>query len=266
MVFNQYNLLFKRMQNSSWNFCDSDSEELYNKNLVSKPIDWYYRNNPITYTFNSLGYRCKELNDLNLNDYVLFLGDSHTEGIGLHLEDTYAYQVSKKLNKDYFNLGSGGTGTDAMFYNLMTWLHTFPHPKYICLFYTENTRSLVKAQNDFRYQNISINWSEGDTNHDNAKKFLVLGDLLGYFNSRTNLYANMIDNILKHHKIPYKNISTYEQKLDIPYHIEVIDAFSKPRARDYHVGIEWHNEVTDLLVSDYHDKYSNATVNSIIRG
>lgn len=266
MVFNQYNLLFKRMQSSSWNFCDSDSEEFFNKNLISKPKDWYYRDNPISYTFNSLGFRCSELSEINFDNYILFLGDSHTEGVGLHLENTYPYQVSKQLNKSYFNLGSGGTGIDVMFYNLITWLNTFPHPQYIVLFYTENTRTLVKMPDDFRYQNISINWSEGDTNHDNAKKFLVLGDLLGFFNSRTNLYAKMIDSILKNHKIHYKNITTYDQKLDSPQHIEVINAFTKPRARDYHVGIEWHNEVTELLVKDYHDKYSNATVYSTIRG
>lgn len=265
MVFNQHNLFFKRQLSETYHFLDSDDEELFNKNLTTKPQDWFYRNNPITYKMNSLGFRCQELSDIDLNDYILFLGDSHTEGLGLHLEHTYPYKVSKKLNKSYFNLGIGGTGADVMFCNLITWLHTFPHPKYIVLFYTENTRTLVKPQEDFRYENIAVSWAEGIRNVEDMKKFLVLGDLLGYFHSRTNLYVHMVDAILKYHKIPYKNITIYEQPVNPPYNIEVIEAFSKPRARDMHVGIEWHQEVTEVLVKDYHDKYSNATINSTAR-
>ena len=263
MVRGQYNLFFQRQINTTYNFIDGDSEELYKENLLKKPIDWFYRNNPITYKYNSSGFRCHEFNDLNFNNYILFLGDSHTEGVGLHLEDTYAYKVSKQLHKSYANLGIGGTGIDIMFFNLITWLHTFPHPKYIVLYYSESTRTIIKPQNTHRYENISINWpgiQEG------TKNFLVNGDLVGFFNGRINMYVDMIDTILKHHKIPYKNISSFSQSIDEPHEIEVITSNDKPRARDVHVGVEWHNEVTELLVNDYHDKYSNATVNSTIRG
>lgn len=267
MNFGQYNLLFKRQVDSTFYFIDSDSEELYKKNLVEKPIDWLYRNGTITYKFNSLGFRCNELKDIDFDNYILFLGDSHTEGVGLHLENTYPYQVSKKLYKSYFNLGIGGTGIDVMFYNLITWLHTFPHPKYVVLFYTENTRSLINPGSDCdTYKNISAKWAEGKINQEDTNQFIVSGDLLGFFNGRMNLCLKMIDTMCKQYKIPYKNITTYEHNVTPSNSIELIDSFTKPRARDNHVGIEWHDEVTELLVNDYLDKYYNATFHSTSRG
>lgn len=259
MILGQYNLFKVRACNHTYNWLDGDTEELYKKNLTLQPANWFYRNNPITYKYNSNGFRCVEIDALNFDNYILFLGDSHSEGIGLHLEHTYPYQVSKKLYKSYYNLSIGGTGLDIMLYNLMSWLHTFPHPKYIVLFYTENTRSLLKGIGDFEYANIGVKWTQSKTgNNEDIKKFLVLGDLIGFFHSRIHLYVNIIDSVLKFHKIPYKNITSYDHKLDNPQNIEVIDSFNKPRARDYHVGVEWHNEVTELLVNDFLDKYSNA--------
>ena len=38
----------------SWDFCGIDTCELYKKNLKTQRRDWYYRNNTIKYTLNSL--------------------------------------------------------------------------------------------------------------------------------------------------------------------------------------------------------------------
>jgi DNA polymerase III alpha subunit len=60
---------------------------------------------------------CKSINikieDIDLNNYILFIGCSHTEGIGLELQTTYPYLVSEELKCDYYNLGLGGTGIDV---------------------------------------------------------------------------------------------------------------------------------------------------------
>jgi hypothetical protein len=97
-------------------FNSTDSEELYHKNKIEKGSNWYYYGNEIEYKFNSWGYRTKEFDNLD-NDYLLTFGCSYTEGIGLHYEDMWSTKLSKVLNLDIFNLGSGGNGADFQMYN-----------------------------------------------------------------------------------------------------------------------------------------------------
>ena len=109
-------------------FSGSDTLEIYENNLKTKPIDWYYRTNQISYVRNKNGHRCKNIEDIDLNNYILTIGCSHTEGIGLKLEDTYPYLLSQMMNCDYYNLGIGGIGIDILNYNLVTWFSKIKNP------------------------------------------------------------------------------------------------------------------------------------------
>jgi hypothetical protein len=104
------------LSNQKIYFNSTDSEELYQKNKIEKGSNWYYYDNEIEYKFNSWGYRSKEFDDLD-KDYLLTFGCSYTEGIGLHYEDMWSTKLSKVLNLDIFNLGSGGNGADFQMYN-----------------------------------------------------------------------------------------------------------------------------------------------------
>jgi len=104
------------LSNQKRYFHSTDYEELYQKNKIEKGSDWYYYDNEIEYKFNSWGYRTKEFDDLE-KDYLLTFGCSYTEGIGLHYEDMWSTKLSKVLNLDIFNLGSGGNGPDFQMYN-----------------------------------------------------------------------------------------------------------------------------------------------------
>lgn len=104
------------LSNQKIYFNSTDYEELYQKNKIEKGSDWYYYDNEIEYKFNSWGYRTKEFDDLE-KDYLLTFGCSYTEGIGLHYEDMWPTKLSKVLNLDIFNLGSGGNGPDFQMYN-----------------------------------------------------------------------------------------------------------------------------------------------------
>jgi len=104
------------LSNQKIYFNSTDYEELYQKNKIEKGSDWYYYDNEIEYKFNSWGYRTKEFDDLE-KDYLLTFGCSYTEGIGLHYEDMWSTKLSKVLNLDIFNLGSGGNGPDFQMYN-----------------------------------------------------------------------------------------------------------------------------------------------------
>ena len=62
------------------NFWSTDSEELFVKNTTSQPDNWHWHNTPVTYSWNQLGYRTKEISDV-YDDFLLTFGCSYTEGI-----------------------------------------------------------------------------------------------------------------------------------------------------------------------------------------
>ena len=100
-------------------FAHTDSEELYKKNLKKYGSDWYYANNPITYKFNKLGYRMKQLEEVDYDNYYAFFGCSFTAGIGINVEDTFAYKISKRANVDYINASISGSGVDFVYHNFI---------------------------------------------------------------------------------------------------------------------------------------------------
>jgi hypothetical protein len=98
-----------------------ESEESYKSNLLRQPFYWEYRNKNIKYKYNSNGHRSCEIDQLNY-DYILFSGCSITEGVGLQEEDCYTHLVAKKLNKQFYNLGVGGSSPSIAIRNIITFL------------------------------------------------------------------------------------------------------------------------------------------------
>lgn len=98
----------------------ADSKNHFEGHLKTQPADWEYRTKRVLYTRNSLGHRCKELDDLS-DDFILFIGCSLTEGVGVALEDSFTYKLSQQLNMDYYNLGLAGSGADLLSENLSMW-------------------------------------------------------------------------------------------------------------------------------------------------
>jgi len=75
--------------NITLDFVGGDSKQQFNKNVLTQPIDWYYHDKKLTYSFNNQGHRSKNFKDIDQDNYILFTGCSHTMGIGLELEKTY---------------------------------------------------------------------------------------------------------------------------------------------------------------------------------
>lgn len=87
-----------------------DNEENFRKN--PKPG---YTETSITYSYNGHGFRTKEFDLSNGKRNILFLGCSHTEGIGLREEDTWVHKVSQHFpDHNCYNLGIGGGSTDMV--------------------------------------------------------------------------------------------------------------------------------------------------------
>lgn len=93
-----------------------DSEANFEKN----PKHGYTKTS-ITYDYNSHGFRTQEFDLASSRKNILFFGCSHTEGIGLRVEDTWVYKVSQNFpDHNCYNLGVGGGGPDMvtrMLYN-----------------------------------------------------------------------------------------------------------------------------------------------------
>ena len=86
---------------------NSDSE----KNYVR--LGNHYNPESFDYTFNGQGFRSDEFNN---EPSLVFIGCSNTEGIGLPLEESWAYQVWDGVGRPspFINLGIGGAGYDTM--------------------------------------------------------------------------------------------------------------------------------------------------------
>ena len=161
-----------------YRFSGGDSEDRFNQNLKSQPDDWYYRFNEVTYDINNLGHRSKNIEDIDLDNYILFTGCSHTEGIGLELEKTFPYATANSLGIDYYNLALGGSGIDVMTHNLLMWIHTVKKlPKALIIMWPQASR-FARLQED--NESLSFELPSCATSVDD-EKFIVMGEKINFF-------------------------------------------------------------------------------------
>ena len=100
-----------------------DTETLFLSNLKKYPNDeslLYYLNNPIQYKVNQYGFRTDSPFKLD-NVGNVFLGCSHTFGIGHHLENTWSYKLNQKIGGDFFNMASPGNSVQMSYRILEYW-------------------------------------------------------------------------------------------------------------------------------------------------
>lgn len=126
-------------------FIPEDNEVKFKENCETQPADWFYRTETITYQYNQYGHRCVDIDNLG-EDYILFAGCSHTEGIGLKLENTYPHLVSQYYNKPYYNLAVGGSGPYLTMFNLLGFLSKVKHKPSLVI---------IQWPNFYRYFDIS---------------------------------------------------------------------------------------------------------------
>jgi len=100
------------LPNETYKWIHGDTEKEFNEALTKYPKDpnlLYYIENPIEYKLNNYGFRTPD--DFNsIDEGNIFLGCSHTFGIGHHLENTWSYKLNKIVGGKFWNLGISGTG------------------------------------------------------------------------------------------------------------------------------------------------------------
>jgi hypothetical protein len=123
-----------KYQNLNSKFISIDDEETFKQNLKTMPTGWIWRDKEITYQTNNLGYRTSAIQDINVDNYFLSLGDSNVFGVGLSNELNFTSVLSKKIGVNGINLGIPGCSTDFIFSNIINSLDTFQkQPKFILI-------------------------------------------------------------------------------------------------------------------------------------
>lgn len=131
-------------------FTATDSEERFQEHLKTMPANWSYRTKEIRYTVNSLGYRTKELSDIDQNNFFIAYGCSFTYGVGLAEDELWTATVANELGIECFNLGMGGCGMDYIYLNTMTYLkNTDIKPKFVIIQCPDPARMVMRSLDNF---------------------------------------------------------------------------------------------------------------------
>lgn len=205
----------------------------YTKNF-EKNTDTLKYFKSVNYKFNNFGHRCKNVDDINLNNYILFIGGSNAVGVGNYLEDTYPYLLSEKLNMDYYNLSVVGSGIDIHIHNLTVWIQKFKIPKLILWEWTNDARVICN-----KYNSLS---PIGPWDNDNKYvEFLILAEKIGFLKARRQLASEFLKTL----NIPIIQIDNFLNAEII--HFEGLDL-----SRDMqHVGPKSHNQVYQKILNYY---------------
>ena len=235
------------------NFSGSDHEKKFNINLKIMGPEWYYADkSKVTYNRNKYGHRSPPLNSLDLDNYILVTGCSHTEGIGLEEDKRYGNLLAKYLNANFYNLALGGTGQDAVFYNLLQWKLNVPKSPKLLVYQVPTDGRFLKYNDDPHDKHVYSPLGIWSTNF-GAEKFVSYGDLidLNYWETQKTLILSVITKmfdcpiITLNYNSALKNPLIPKYKNDLEWDFEDI-------ARDCsHPGINSHKKIADQIFEFY---------------
>lgn len=131
-------------------FSGTDTSELFKKNLKEMPPDWHYRFKEVYYNRNSLGFRTKEIENLDKDNYFIAYGCSFTEGVGIAEDETWPYKLGQMLSMDHLNLGVGGGSPDLIHLHSIAFVSNVDHrPKFVAIQWPSRPRQITKTLKEF---------------------------------------------------------------------------------------------------------------------
>jgi hypothetical protein len=198
--------LFVRAElvNKSFDFFSKEDELKYEENKKRIGSSWEYANKKVSFKFNKSGYRCPVNYDELKDGFLLTMGCSYTEGIGLAEEDTYTYRLAKKLNliDNYYNAGIGGFGVDVVFWNSLLFSSWCKKnniiPKYVVIQLTYGTRHSFWYDHDKGIHDegpqIDMVHLKNEANKDSKREFPYWINNEYYLNGWVQYPINRINN------------------------------------------------------------------------
>ena len=235
-----YNSIYKDHANQILHWVPMDTKELYQKNLkenyqLLKENNWI--DNHFTYKFNSHGFRCEEF---TTEPSVMFLGCSHTCGIGLPIDTIWPELVSQQLNMRCANLGIGSSSNDTAFRLCHGWIDII-RPKIVMILEPNDSRAELIDFPDIH--NLGY-WTLSEESN-NKKSFYNF--YRTWIKDENNLYFQKLRNKLAIENLcNSRNIKLISaDRKDLPCVFT-----NKDLARDLaHRGIKSHKQIADYFLS-----------------
>jgi hypothetical protein len=253
--------LFKKYENYKFspypknkilNWSTTDDEDRFLDN-VEKKIDTettdYYLKNPITYGFNNYGFRTPD--DFNSEDEGnLFLGCSYTVGIGVHLENSWAYQVNQHVGGKFWNMSVAGSGIMCHFRLLFAFIDELKIKN--VFHFGPKFERFEFFKNDEPYQ-LDGNWRSYKDYYSDDFTIPYLDFYVESISTPINadlVFAThllAIENLCKIKGINYYYI---QERPD--------ENMEGLKARDLcHPPITWHKHLSDIFIKKYEEKDTN---------
>ncbi len=226
-----------------------DTEELFNLNFQKYPNSQHlqnYKQFPIKYQYNNYGFRTPDNFDLETIGNV-YLGCSHTFGIGLHLEDTWVYKLNKEIGGKNYNIAEPGSG-------IMTQYRYLNYFKDKIKF--NNVFHYLPDEDWTRYEKISNDEFETIYHTDAISK-----DLFNFlYDDKTIHLINYVFIDAIRYMLNTRGINYY--LVTKTRNVDKVDPYSKKLkpARDLaHYYVEDHDEIFGM----FHHKYLNKITDNI---
>jgi hypothetical protein len=218
-------------QEFDWN--GTDSEHRYQKNLKTNLVElerYNWVDRPIKYKFNSHGFRADEFDSPGSN--ILFVGCSHTLGVGLPVESTWAHIVSTSLNLKNYNISVGGSSNDTAFRLAYYWIEQLK-PSLVLFLSPEKTRFELHT-GDNEIFDLSV-WPHA---------FPMVNDFMRHWHSNdSNSDMNYLKNTLAIKQLCSERGIKYIQRQAANIHV-------RDKARDLqHYGEKTHQRIADMFLS-----------------
>jgi hypothetical protein len=229
-----------RFANQTVYWSGTDTYDRWQKNMQDPAsrsrLDKYgwINETSITYQYNSHGFRCKEFDD---EPCYLAFGCSHTEGVGLPVEQTWPVLLSTATNKPILNLGIGGSSFDTCVRILD---HYIDKLNISGIFLLQPSHSRLELFNKFNFpENYLPSQSHIDKFH--IYKEWVLSDKNIEYNVKKNTYSVRYLCDTKNIPCVILDIDT-EEKLGNPI------ITGEDHARDlWHSGISTQRRISNLF-------------------
>lgn len=228
--------------NLDTNFFSMDTEARYIKNyreFILRGEHWDYFNKPITYKFNSQGYRTAEWDTIDWKESVVVFGCSHVVGEGLAEEDTITSQLSKLLNRPVINLGASGTSMSFSFYNSTMLYKNLPTPYAVVQQWSSCNRMEL-----YTSDNTLLHMPQIDLNNKFYRNWMLHEE-----NPHTHMYMTAhACRFMWESKTKYHELTLFDQTADILNctHIPTVDL-----ARDLeHPGIETAKLIAENIAAN----------------
>jgi hypothetical protein len=239
----------------------ADTKELFEENLKKYPTSSHllnYQQNPITYEYNNYGFRTSD--DFTLDgDGNIFLGCSHTFGIGHYLKNIWSHKLSKMIGGKFYNIAEPGSGIYTQ-YRYLNYFKDKIKFKNVFHFLPDECwlrYEFINSNNDFILPFHSPDGVKPPL--DSEMLDMLYSDKQLHLNNYA--YIDAIRSILNNLGVNYYLVT--KSLLDIwninPHHETLIPA------RDLmHYYVEDHSELADIFYYKYTNKITDNTDNSIL--